>query len=75
MSQVDGFPGKFVAAVWQGLILVQNSGAYLFSTFCTSGCKLWVDGDVVVDNSGTDATASSFPRLTTLPMPSVANRN
>eukprot|EP00961_Rhodomonas_salina_P078838 1060502-Rhodomonas_salina.1 len=60
-SQVQDFPGKFVAAVWQGLVLIQTSGDYLFSTICSSGCKLWVDGEVVVDNSEGSSAAPAGP--------------
>ena len=57
-SQTIGFPGindslkGFYGLVYEGQINMVKPGDYQFMAFCDDGCKVYVDGKVVLDYDG-----------------------
>ncbi len=57
-SQTIGFPGindslkGFYGLVYEGQINMAKPGDYQFMAFCDDGCKVYVDGKVVLDYDG-----------------------
>jgi alpha-D-xyloside xylohydrolase len=41
-------PAQF-SVRWQGQLLSEHAGEYVFKTFCTHNCRLWIDGSLVID--------------------------
>lgn len=61
----SGFPGvpnlvEWFAIVFQARLSISESGKYEFKTVSDDGSKVYVDGDVVVDNDGTHAPTSKI---------------
>eukprot|EP00286_Rhodomonas_abbreviata_P015439 CAMPEP_0181327790 /NCGR_PEP_ID=MMETSP1101-20121128/22308_1 /TAXON_ID=46948 /ORGANISM="Rhodomonas abbreviata, Strain Caron Lab Isolate" /LENGTH=1838 /DNA_ID=CAMNT_0023436511 /DNA_START=117 /DNA_END=5629 /DNA_ORIENTATION=- len=54
-ARIADFPVSKVAAVWSGVIFIENPGEYTFSTESDDGSHLWIDGVQVVDNDGLHA--------------------
>jgi len=51
-AAVPSIQPNWIAAIWTGPIMITKAGAYTFSTTSDDGSHLWIDGTVVVDNSG-----------------------
>ena len=45
----ESFPGKFAAATWFGLILINTAGTYTFETNSMAGARVWIDGEIIID--------------------------
>lgn len=60
---VQGFPGvtgqfEWFAIHYTGRFWIENSGRYQFRVLSDDGSKLWIDGELLVDNDGTHPPAA-----------------
>lgn len=49
---MDGMDGERYSIRWTGLITVKKSDDYVFSLFSDDGARLWIDGNMIVENWG-----------------------
>jgi len=47
-----GGPNDYFAVRYNGLVIIPQDGAWTFTTESDDGSKLWIDGQLVVDNDG-----------------------
>jgi hypothetical protein len=62
-SFVQGFPGvtgqfEWFAIRYTGRFWIETAGHYQFRVLSDDGSKLWIDGELLVDNDGTHPPAS-----------------
>ncbi|MBD3307744.1 hypothetical protein GF339_15015 [candidate division KSB3 bacterium] len=48
----ETFPQRYFSAVWAGWMRIDQEGEYTFFTESDDGSSLYIDGEMVVDNSG-----------------------
>lgn len=46
----EGFPDGMPAIRWTGVIQAEKSGVYKFRLYCSGFTKMWINGELVVDN-------------------------
>ena len=49
---MPGMPGEHYSVRWTGRITVKETGDYVFSLYSDDGTRLWIDGNLVVENWG-----------------------
>jgi hypothetical protein len=63
MQRWHGVPPPQFSVRWSGFLTVGRPGAYTFATTSDDGSRLWIDGRLVVDNSGVHASATQSGQL------------
>jgi len=57
-------PSEHIAAKWTGLLKVDTTGSYTFTTTSDDGSFLWIDDNLVVNNGGLHGPESQDATLT-----------
>ncbi len=61
-----GIPGNEFSSRWTGFVLTADAGTYAFSTTTNDGARLWVDGELLIDE-WQQQTATEFTATIDLP--------